>query len=422
MYDTTIQKEKAIAIAFGKKGTDRELAFEHLNELESLADTAGAEIIEKVYQELAAPNPATIVGKGKIEEIKFLIETKEITLVIFDDDLSPSQLRNLENELEVKIIDRSGLIIDIFAKHAKSLEAQTQVELAQSQYLLPKLSKMWTHLSKQYGGIGTKGPGETQIETDRRALRMKIQRLKDKLKEISVQKEQQKKGRASLPRFSLIGYTNAGKSSLMNTISDASVFVEDKLFATLDTTVRAFNFPNGQKGLLSDTVGFIRKLPTHLIASFRSTLAEAADADILIHVVDVSHKYFREHIKVVDDTLEFLKLSEKPTLLVFNKIDLIEDIAELKSIENEYPGCIFVSAMKGMNILNLQDLMQRKYDEQSKQYKILLPYSSMDLISKLYSNSDIISRNDKDDGVIFEVKVIPEKLKTFEHYFGVFIM
>ena len=321
MYDTTIQKEKAIAIAFGKKGTDRELAFEHLNELESLADTAGAEIIEKVYQELAAPNPATIVGKGKIEEIKFLIETKEITLVIFDDDLSPSQLRNLENELEVKIIDRSGLIIDIFAKHAKSLEAQTQVELAQSQYLLPKLSKMWTHLSKQYGGIGTKGPGETQIETDRRALRMKIQRLKDKLKEISVQKEQQKKGRASLPRFSLIGYTNAGKSSLMNTISDASVFVEDKLFATLDTTVRAFNFPNGQKGLLSDTVGFIRKLPTHLIASFRSTLAEAADADILIHVVDVSHKYFREHIKVVDDTLEFLKLSEKPTLLVFNKID-----------------------------------------------------------------------------------------------------
>ncbi|MBI5323978.1 MAG: GTPase HflX [Ignavibacteriae bacterium] len=421
MHDFTESKEKAVAIAIGKKGFNRDTAFEHLNEIESLADTAGAVIIEKIYQELDSPNKATVIGKGKVEEIQALIEEKGISLIIFEDDISPTQMRNLENTFQVKVVDRSGLILDIFAKHARSLEAKVQVELAQSQYLLPRLTRMWTHLSKQYGGIRTKGPGETQIETDRRMLKIKIQKLKEKLEDISVQREQQRKGRKEFTQFALVGYTNAGKSTLMNSITDANVYVEDKLFATLDTTVRSFNLPGGAKSLISDTVGFIRKLPVNLIASFRTTLAEAEEADILIHVVDVSHKFFREHIKTVNETLESLKISQKPTILVLNKVDLIEDANDIRAIESEFPMAVFTSASRNINIQKFLSVIQEKSEEQSKILSFILPYTAMELISEVYSNSDILSRDDNDEGICFKVRVKNDKLKILEHNLGKYL-
>jgi len=363
MHENIQGPERAIAIAVGKKSSNRTTAFEQLDELEYLANTAGAEVVEKIYQELDSPNPATAIGKGKVDEVKQLIEDEKIQLVIFDDELTPSQIKNLENELKVKIMDRSSLILDIFSKHAKTNEAKTQVELAQYQYLLPRLSRMWTHLSKQFGGVGTKGPGETQIETDRRAIRNKIKLLKEKLEDISVQRHEQQKKRVDFPRFALVGYTNAGKSSIMNLITKADVLVENKLFATLDTTVRSYRFESGKKILISDTVGFIRKLPAHLVASFRSTLAEAVDSDVLLHVVDVSHPQYREHIATVNETLEQLKIAQKDTILILNKIDLLEDVSVVKSLEMEYPNSIAVSAKRGINISKLLEKMESKISD-----------------------------------------------------------
>ena len=303
--------ENAVAISVNKKGGDRELAMEHLDELEFLAETAGAKVIEKVYQELPRKNKATVIGKGKVQEVLELIQDENIELVIFDDDLSPAQVKNLEKAWNVKVLDRSGIILDIFCERAQTVEAKTQVELAQLQYLMPRLTRMWTHLSKQYGGIGSKGPGETQIETDRRIIRTKIEKLKSKLEVIDKQNAQKRKNRTSTPRFALVGYTNAGKSTLMKAITNSEVYIQDELFATLDTTVRGFELPNGQEAILSDTVGFIRKLPTHLVASFRSTLAETSESDIILHVVDVSHYNYKDQIQVVDENTYFFKYNWK---------------------------------------------------------------------------------------------------------------
>ena len=421
MYETEEQKERAIAISVVQKGSDRDIALEHLDELEFLAETAGADVIEKIYQELAKPDPKTVIGKGKKEELKTIIEEEEISLIIFDDDLSPAQVRNLENSLQVKVIDRSGLILDIFATRAKTTEAKTQVELAQLQYTLPRLTRLWTHLSKQYGGIGTKGPGETQIETDRRIIRTRIQKLKEKLSDIEVHREQLRKGREMLPRFALVGYTNAGKSTLMNAITQSDLYVEDKLFATLDTTVRSFELPGGSKSLISDTVGFIRKLPAHLVASFRSTLAEAGEADVLIHVVDCTHKFFREHIRVVNETLKYLKIDEKPLILVFNKIDALEENEEIYFIEEEYPNSVFISAARGINIPRLLDEMQSVYEQQSQKLNFTLPYTDMDLIANVYDMAEVIERRELDEGISFNVSIIPEKFEHFKHTFSKYI-
>lgn len=417
MYDNIEKPEKALAVSVQKKGYDRKLAMEHLDELDLLAETAGAFVIEKIYQELEKPNPSTVVGKGKLEEIKAIVDENQVSVIIFDDELSPAQVRNLERELNIKALDRSNIILDIFAKRAKSLEAITQVELAQLQYMLPRLTRLWTHLSKQYGGVGTKGPGETQIETDRRMIRQRIITLKDKIKAIDNQKVQQRKNRESFPRFALVGYTNAGKSTIMNTLTNADVYVEDKLFATLDTTVRVFEFPNGQKALLSDTVGFIRKLPTHLIASFRSTLSEAAEADVLLHLVDINHSFFREHIKVVNDTLKALKIEDKPIILVFNKVDMMLDKYELVAIEKEFPSCIFISATRGINVVNLLDKMQILYHEKSNIIKLVLPYSEMKLISQLYMIADVLKKDDLDEGIRFELRVNEERRLQFDNSF-----
>lgn len=421
MYETDEKQELGIIASVGQKGGDRKLAFEYLDELESLVETAGASIIEKFYQELPKPNPKTVIGKGKVDEIKEIVDQQEVNLLIFDNELSPAQVKNLENKLKIKVLDRSALILDIFARHAKSLEAKTQVELAQLQYMLPRLSKMWTHLSKQYGGIGTKGPGETQIETDRRIVRERIQRLKEKLAEISVQKEQQRKGREAFPKFALVGYTNAGKSTLMNTLTESGVYVENKLFATLDTTVRTFELPRGRKALLSDTVGFIRKLPTHLIASFHSTLAEAAEADILVHLVDVSHEFFREHIKVVNETLKYLKIKDKPIILLLNKIDNVEEHEGLKMIEQEFPNCLFISAKRGINIQAMLELFQDVYDKHSNQFEFMLPFSDMGLTSKLYKIAEVISRDDTEDGIFLRVVVQPDNIDLFRNNFTQFL-
>ena len=423
LIDVTKKPERAVTIAVFKKGGDREMSYELFNELELLAETAGAEVVESFHQELNRPIGATYIGKGKLAEIKEYAKENKIVLAIFDDELSPVQIRNLEKELEIKVLDRSGLILDIFAQRAQTSEAKTQVELAQMQYLMPRLTRMWTHLSKQYGGgIGTRGPGETQIEVDRRLIRTRIERLKDKLKVIETQSDQKRRSRGNVPTFALVGYTNAGKSTLMKAITEADVYIENKLFATLDTTTRKFSLPSGQDSILSDTVGFIRKIPSHLVASFRSTLAEAREADFIIHVVDISHKYFAEHIKTVDTTLAKLKITDKPVLQVFNKIDLLDELEMVKVYQDQYPDSIFVSASKNMNIEALLNKFQELYDRSSNNFRIFLPYEQASLIQKLFALTEIVEQNDDDTGSYYNLKIQDENLFHFKNIFEQFIV
>ncbi len=354
------------------QGTDEERVKENLDELEFLAETAGAQSIKRFTQKVDKANSRTYVGTGKLEEIKAYIEENQCDLVLFDDELSPSQLRNLDKELNCRILDRTNLILDIFAQRAKTAYAKTQVELAQYQYLLPRLTRMWTHLERQRGGIGMRGPGESQIETDRRIILNKISLLKEQLKKIDRQMSSQRGNRGSLVRVALVGYTNAGKSTLMNLLSKSDVFAENKLFATLDTTVRKVVIEN-VPFLLSDTVGFIRKLPTQLIESFKSTLDEVRESDILLHVVDISHPDFEEQIKAVNGTLMDIGAKDKPIFMVFNKIDaykykaLSEYDFESEKRENiplerleqmwvakENSACIFISAKDKINIDKLR--------------------------------------------------------------------
>ncbi len=322
-YYTKKEAEKAVlvGVALQDEGISYEQMTEYLDELAFLAETAGAETVKIFTQNLDKPVHSTFIGKGKLEEIRQYLEENETDMVIFDDKLSPTQLRNIENVLKgVKVLDRTNLILDIFASRARTAHAKTQVELAQYQYLLPRLTGMWTHLERQKGGIGLRGPGETEIETDRRVIRDKITRLKEQLEKIDKQKITQRKNRGKLVRVALVGYTNVGKSTLMNLLSKSEVFAENKLFATLDTTVRKIAIRN-VPFLLADTVGFIRKLPTHLIESFKSTLDEVREADVILHVVDISHPQFEDQMRVVNETLAELIREPKPTIIVFNKID-----------------------------------------------------------------------------------------------------
>jgi GTP-binding protein HflX len=320
MIETFKPLERAILIGIISHGQEESEVEEFLDELSFLAETAGAEPVKRFTQKLDVPNPRTFVGSGKIQELSLFISENKIDIAIFDDELTPSQLRNIEKELGCRILDRTNLILDIFAHRARTSHARTQVELAQYQYLLPRLTGMWTHLERQRGGIGLRGPGETEIETDRRVIRDRISLLKEQLKKIDTQMSTQRKNRGKMIRVSLVGYTNVGKSTLMNLLSKSDVFAEDKLFATLDTTVRKVVIGN-LPFLLSDTVGFIRKLPTDLIESFKSTLDEVRESDLLVHIVDISHPAFEEQIKVVNDTLKDLGVAEKQLIIVFNKID-----------------------------------------------------------------------------------------------------
>jgi len=324
LHDTAPKEETAVLVSVIRQNQSTLETEEHLEELSFLAETLGAKAVYRFTQKMERPDIRTFVGKGKLEEILAYITHFEVDMVIFDDDLSPSQMRNLEDELKVKIYDRSLLILDIFLKRAQSAQAKTQVELARFQYLLPRLTRMWTHLERQRGGTGTRGgAGEKEIETDKRDIRTKISLLKERLKEIDIQGETQRKSRKGVVRVALVGYTNVGKSTLMNLITKTDILAENKLFATVDSTVRKVVLEN-VPFLLSDTVGFIRKLPTHLIESFKSTLDEIREADLLVHVVDISHLHFEDHIAVVSQTLNEIKAGDKPILLVFNKIDLVE--------------------------------------------------------------------------------------------------
>lgn len=318
------EQEKAVLVGLVTQNQPQNLLMEYLAELEFLAQTAGATTLEKFWQKVEHPDHNTYVGKGKLEEIRVFVDAHDIDLLIFDDEISPSQQRNIEKVIKCKVLDRSMLILDIFAQRAKTVQARTQVELAQLQYMLPRLRGMWTHLDRVKGGIGMKGAGEKEIETDRRVARDKIAKLKQKLLDIDKQNDTRRKSREGMIRVALVGYTNVGKSTLMNILSKADVFAENKLFATLDTTVRKV-VVNHIPFLLSDTVGFIRKLPHHLIESFKSTLDEAIESDILLHVVDISHPQFEDQIKIVNETIQDLKVENKPVLMVFNKMDLYRE-------------------------------------------------------------------------------------------------
>lgn len=363
-YETKNKKEKAILVALASKWQDREKTDEYLDELAFLAATAGAKTINRFIQKADHPDKRTFVGKGKLEEIKTFVKTREIDLVIFDDDLSPSQLRNIEKELEVKIYDRSLLILDIFLNRAKTAQSKTQVELARYQYLLPRLTNMWTHLERQRGGTGTRGgAGEKEIETDKRIIRDQITVLKTKLEKIEKQARTQRKSRGSIVKVAIVGYTNVGKSTIMNLLAKSNVFAENKLFATVDSTVRKVVLDR-IPFLLSDTVGFIRKLPHSLVESFKSTLDEVREADILLHVVDISHQSFEEQIAVVNNTLEEIGALDKPVILVFNKTDLIKPVDGIvptpKHLVNNVniPSnikVVFTSATKKENIDKLRN-------------------------------------------------------------------
>lgn len=389
IHDTAIKPETAVLVSVITPSVTETKAKEYLEELEFLVQTAGGETKGMFTQKLGFPDRATFVGSGKLEEIKAYVEAEEIDIVVFDDELSPSQLRNIEKELKRKILDRSNLILDIFARHAKTAQAKTQVELAQLQYLLPRLTRMWTHLERQRGGIGMRGPGESQIETDRRIILDKISLFKERLKAIDKQNETQRKNRGEMIRVALVGYTNVGKSTIMNMISKSDVLIENKLFATLDTTVRKVVIDN-LPFLLSDTVGFIRKLPHHLVECFKSTLDEVREADVLIHVVDISHPNFEDHIQAVNETLKDLKALDKPVITVFNKIDLYKPAVEeghdgdeievtLDDFRNSWMAknsdpAIFLSAT---NKTNIEEFKQKLYDIIVKMHNERYPYNNL---------------------------------------------
>lgn len=389
IYDTALKPETALLVSVITPDISEQNAKDYLQELEFLVQTAGGEVKGVLTQKLAKPEHATFVGSGKLEEIRQYADAEEIDMVVFDDELSPSQLRNIERELKRKILDRSNLILDIFAKHAQTAQAKTQVELAQLQYLLPRLTRMWTHLERQRGGIGMRGPGESQIETDRRIILNKISLLKERLRVIDKQNETQRKNRGELIRVALVGYTNVGKSTILNMISKSDVLMENKLFATLDTTVRKVVIDN-LPFLLSDTVGFIRKLPHHLVESFKSTLDEVREADVLIHVVDISHPNFEDHIAAVNETLKDIDALNKPIITVFNKIDAykppvavdengeevkvtLEDFKNSWMAKNSDPA-IFLSATEKTNI---EEFKQKLYEIISEMHTARYPYNNL---------------------------------------------
>jgi len=390
MIETGKEDVRAVLVGVIYPGQEEREVNDFLDELAFLTETAGAIPVKRYVQKINSPNPRTFVGSGKIGEIAEFVRNNKTDLVIFDDELSPTQLRNIEKELECRILDRTNLILDIFASRARTSYARTQVELAQYQYLLPRLSGLWTHLERQRGGIGLRGPGETEIETDRRVIREKISKLKEQLKKIDMQMAVQRKNRGRMVRVALVGYTNVGKSTLMNLLSKSDVFAENKLFATLDTTVRKVVVGN-LPFLLSDTVGFIRKLPHDLVESFKSTLDEVRESDLLIHVVDISHPGFEEQIKVVDTTLRELGTSEKPMLMVFNKTDIfsydrkdeddltpatkenysLEDLRKTWMASDKFSKTVFISARLKENIDELKIII---YNEVRKIHLKRYPY------------------------------------------------
>lgn len=385
------------------------IAEEHLEELGRLTETAGGAVTAILRQRIDAPNARFFIGKGKAEELKALVQSAEADLVIFDEELSPAQGKNLEELVEVRVMDRSELILDIFATRARSREAKMQVELAQLQYLLPRLRRMWTHLSRIRGGIGLRGPGETQLETDRRLIGMRISDLKGKLREVAKARAIQRKGREGEFRAALVGYTNAGKSSILNALSGADLFVEDRLFATLDSATRTVELGAGHQALITDTVGFIRKLPHHLVASFRSTLEEAREADLLLHVIDASDPDWEEHREVVHEVLEDLDLTHRPQLLVFNKTDRItheeeEDLRTRVRALEETPA-VFVSALREESLTRIRDALKARIRLSLRTIRVSVPAADGETLATLYREGEVLAQRGEGSRVEVEVRM-----------------
>jgi GTPase len=404
-------QERALLVSAPTREVPPREAEEHLEELERLADTAGARVVGTLRQRLDAPHPKYFIGEGKALELKQLMEEQGASFVIFDDELTPAQSKNIENLIGRRVVDRTELILDIFAIRARTREAQMQVEVAQLQYMLPRLRRMWTHLERIRGGIGFRGPGETQLETDRRLIQRRIRDLRGKLEVVARQRATQRKGRAQEFRASLVGYTNAGKSSILRALSGSDVFVEDRLFATLDAATRAVELEGGLRVLLTDTVGFIRKLPHHLVASFRATLEEAQTADVLLHVIDASHPTWEEQKRVVEGVLAELGLAEKPTVLVFNKLDRVthdEEEAFRERARSLFPQpSLFVSAVEAGGLEELRTRLQAEVAAQRPEVHVSLPSTDGEALATLYREGEVLRRQER-DGTIELVARIPK--------------
>ena len=385
LSDQTSEKAVIVRVVLPEKSRWR--VDENILELKLLANTAGVEVVDVLVQSLQKLNPAYFIGTGKVEELMQVLKTSGSSTVIFDDDLTPAQSRNLENSTQVKIIDRSTLILDIFVKHARTREAKTQVELAQLQYLLPRLTRQWSHLSRQVGGIGARGPGETQLETDRRLVRNRIEFLRKELKKIDQHRTTQRHGRRGKFKISLVGYTNVGKSTIMNLLSGSNVLVEDQLFATLDSTTRKVKLDENHEVLLNDTVGFIRKLPHHLIASFKSTLDEVREADLLLHVVDVSHPGFQDQVNTVMQVLEDMKINNIPTITVFNKIDLLQEKSRIGVLKKQFPDGVFISASRQIQTNALKQNIIDYIEKTFVDGEIVIPVNAQNLLKYVFSSA-----------------------------------
>jgi len=402
--DGKVLRERAILVGMRTPGQPRWEVEDYLDELALLADTAGAVVVGRVLQERSRIDPAYLIGKGKVYSIASMAKEVGANLIIFDDDLTPAQVRNLESVIKAKIVDRTGLILDIFAKRAKTKEAKTQVELAQLRYLLPRLTRRWTHLSRQVGGIGTRGPGETQLEVDRRLIRKRITLLSKELEKIERQRDTRRKGRRDIFKVALVGYTNAGKSTLLNALASTDVAVDDKLFVTLDSTVRLVKLSKHSKILLIDTVGFIRKLPHHLIASFKSTLEEAVSADLLLHVIDISHPNFREQIDSVRQVLRELKIDDKPTIYVFNKVDKVEQQALFSRVRGEYSPCVLISALKGMFLEELKKEIKRLMEKDTIELQVSVDLTRTRIISFICEFTEVLEKDYVDNQAVIRFK------------------
>jgi GTPase len=399
MIELEPPRERAILVGAPLKQLPQLLADEHLEELTRLTDTAGAEVLGVLRQRLDSPHPKYYLGEGKAAELKELVGSLGATLIVFDEELSPAQGKNLEELTGTRVMDRAEIILDIFATRARTAEAKLQVELAQLQYLLPRLTRMWVHLSRVRGGIGMRGPGETQLETDRRLIGLRIDRLKEELQRVARHRATQRVSRSELFRAALVGYTNAGKSSILRTLSGADLLVEDRLFATLDATTRVVDLGDGYESLVTDTVGFIRKLPHHLVASFRATLEEAGESDLLLHVIDLSHPSWEEQKEVVDEVLASLHLAEHPVMLVFNKVDRLphaEDEAWQLRARALYPGdSVFVSALTEDGLEPLRQALRRYVRARRAEVRVHLPASEGKALAQIYRECEVLDRQDE---------------------------
>ncbi|MBN2367305.1 MAG: GTPase HflX [Calditrichaeota bacterium] len=417
MQIESLNSQNAVLVGLRLPGQDMDEIQEHLSELEQLANTAGLNVKDKLIQERDRVHVTYFIGPGKVSALNDLLIETDSKIVVFDEDLGPAQIRNLEKSLNVKVIDRSTLILDIFARHARTREAKTQVELAQLQYLLPRLTRQWTHLSRQVGGIGTRGPGETQLETDRRLIRTRIEKLRTDLQKIDRHQAILRQNRQQLFRISLVGYTNVGKSTLMNLLSEAEVLVENQLFATLDSIVRKVNFDDEHDILLSDTVGFIRKLPAHLVASFKSTLDEVREADLLLHVVDASHAFFREQMDTVMKIIGELDAKSKPILTVFNKIDLLDDLAVLQSLRQEFPDAVFLSAARQIGLESLRKKIIQSLEQNFLELSLEVPVKYQKFIHYIHSNCRVEGFRYEDSTAIFHVKCDRDTYGKIKHIY-----